>query len=152
MKIKRRSKSHLGHRSSIWPMLHFPPRGLVLTYTLGRRQPGPTGQPFNPCNPYFACVTYMWDSLCQPIPLINPTESGGRSRHYRGLGCGDRAQRLTPISPGSCVARAHHFHWCVGPSRQVHLPPQVLLAAATNRDEFGVARSCATARTPSLPL
>ena len=53
---------------------------------------------------------------------------------------------------GSGRARAHHFHWCVDPRRQVHLPPQVLLAAATNRDEFGVARSCATVRTPSLPL
>jgi hypothetical protein len=44
----------------------------------------------------------------------------------------------------ACACR---FHWCVGPSCQVHL----LLATATNRDEFGVARSCATARTPSLP-
>jgi hypothetical protein len=49
---------------------------------------------------------HVGPALSAYSPLINPIESGGRSRHYRGLGCGGRAQRLTPISPGGCVARA----------------------------------------------
>jgi hypothetical protein len=47
-------------------------------FALSHRSVGPTGQHFNPCNPYFTCVTYMWDPLCQPIPLssIRPNPAG----------------------------------------------------------------------------
>jgi hypothetical protein len=66
--------------------------------TLSGRAHWPAFQPVQPI--LRVRHLHVGPALSAYSPLINPTESGGRSRHYRGLGCGDRAQRLTPISPG----------------------------------------------------